>query len=188
MSYSIYYPNSCETAVPDHVCDGCIGNDVEHGRVRSIALIAKSYYATLIADPDDPTLWTAGVADKKIIIIPETSGAYDGGSPIYGPGYGDITDRLIGYAHTLTYKDPNYKLNAAFYNALKLSGGFHIAYRTETQNHISGKPVRCTPKAPITDDIASEVVWDVEVKWNEINIPAPVAIPAGIFDNCFQYV
>lgn len=186
MSFSVYYPQSCDQAVPDHVCVGCPSDDVEHGRIRGLAFIDKDYLPTLIADPTDATKWTAGIVDKKIIIIPEVSGSYDGGSPVEGPGYGDEVSRLIGYNFTLNYKDPSYKENAAFYNAMKYSKRHVIAFRTETQTHLAEKPVRVTPKNPVTDDITAEVVWDVEAKWSQADIPAPFDTPDGVFD-CFQY-
>jgi hypothetical protein len=184
---TIYYPQGCDVQVPDHICDGCTGDDVEHGRVRSVGFIALGYLATILADPTDAALWTTGITNKKVIIIPEVSGTYDGGSPVYGPGYGDEVERLIGYNYTLNFKDPNYKANAAFYNALKNSKGYAIVYRTESQIHISSKTVKVTPKNPVTDDITSEVVWDNECKWTQADLMAPVDTPVGVFDQCFQY-
>jgi hypothetical protein len=59
-----------------------------------------------------------------------------------------------------------------------------VAYRTETQIHISNNPVQVIPKNPVQDDITTEVVWDVLVKWSDSDVPCPVDVPAGIFDQC----
>lgn len=178
---SIYYPSGCDTIVPDHLCNPC--EETEHGRVRSIAFVKKSFAFTDITNAVE---WQNGIASKDIIIIPEVLGSFDGGSPVEGAGYGDQQTKLNGYNFVLNYKDPNYKLNADFYNALKYSREFLVAYRTETQTHISTNAASVVPKNPVAEDLTSEVVWDVEVKFSQGDLPEPFDTPAGIFD-CFAY-
>jgi hypothetical protein len=181
MPYAVYYPSGCASTVPDHYCNPC--ETPEHGRVRSVAFIASDFEFT---DPSDPTEWQQGVADKKIILIPETNGSFDGGSEVETPGYGDQQTKLVGYNFQLTYNDPNYKLNADFYNAIKLSRSFRMAYRTETLVHLTQNTVSVVPKNPVAEDLTSEVVWNVLVKWSEGDLPIPYDVPAGIF-NCIDY-
>lgn len=178
MAYA-YYPG-CEDELPDHIVDDCPGSK-EHARVRSIAFIHTSYLATLLAGQETPSVWVTGINDRKIIIIPQVSGQYDGGEPVEGPGYGDQESSLAGYKHTIGYKDPNYKQNAAFYNAIKFSRDWVPAWRTETQTQIADVPAQIIPKAPITDQLTDEVVWDVQVKFTQPDIPVPFDTPADIF-------
>ncbi len=65
MAYAIYTPSGCATTVGDHYCNPC--DTREHGRIRSIAFIANDFEFT---NPSSPTEWLAGIAAKKIIIIP----------------------------------------------------------------------------------------------------------------------
>jgi hypothetical protein len=185
MLYAIYYPGGCDVAVPDHICDSC--EEIEHGRVRSVAFIKKSYLATLQGDPDNPVLWKTGIEAKDIVIIPEVRGSYNGGDPQEGTGYGDQSTRLTGYNHELTFVDPNYARNAAFYNAIKYSRNYAIAWRTERLVHISDNPVSLLPSNPVDEDINAEIVWNVVARWSQGDLAEPVATPVGIFDRCFDY-
>lgn len=179
---SIYYPVGCDTTIPDHFCDPC--EPTEHGRVRSVAFV-KSDFA--FVDPTNPNEWTVGIQNKDIIIIPEVLGSFDGGAPVESPGYGDQQSKISGYNFSLLFKDPNYKDNADFYNALKYSRAYRVAYRTENFVHISEAAVSVIPKNPVQEDLTTEVVWDVEVKFSQGDLPVPYDTPAGIF-TCFDYV
>jgi hypothetical protein len=181
MAYQVYYPAGCEADLGDHYCNPC--EAAEHGRVRSVAFIAAAFAFT---DPTSASEWAAGIAAKQIVIIPETNGSFDGGSEIETPGYGDQQTKLVGYNFQLNFKDPNYQLNADFYNALKRSRNWRIGYRTENLVHLSENTVQAIPKNPVAEDLTSEVVWDVIVKWSEADLPVPYAVPEGIF-TCFDY-
>lgn len=154
---------------------------MEHARVRSAGFVKKSYLAALQADPTDPSLWVTGINNRDIIIIPEVSGTYDGGAPVEGPGYGDQTSSFAGYNHTLNFKDPNYKQNAAFWNAIKYSREWVPVWRTETQTSIADVAAQIIPKAPVSENLTDDVVWDVEVKFTQPDIPVPFDTPEGIF-------
>lgn len=186
LFYAIYYPGGCDVSVPDHVCDEC--EPIEHGRLRSAAFVKKSFYATLAADPNNPAVWQEGIASKEIIIIPEVRGSYNGGDPQEGTGYGHVSTRLTGYNHEATFSDPNYARNADFYNGLKYSRNFHFVWATETQIHISDVPVSVFPSNPVDEDINSEVVWNVIVRFSQPDLATPFETPPGIFDRCFDYV
>lgn len=181
MAYQVYYPSGCEAEVGDHYCNPC--DPREHGRVRAAAFIANDFAFT---DPTNPTEWRNGILNKKIIIIPETNGTFDGGTEVEGPGYGDQATQVTGYNFSATFNDPNYKLNADFYNAIKRSRNWRFAYKTETQVHLTQNTVSIIPKNPVADDIASDVVWNVLVKWSEGDLPVPYDEPSGIF-TCFDY-
>lgn len=176
---SVYYPSGCDSLIPDYVCDPC--EIVELGRIRSVAYIKKTFAFT---DPTSPAEWQNGFASGDIILIPFVRGTFDGGAEVESTGYGDQATRLTGYNFQAQYQDPNYRSNCAFYNALKNAKDYKFAYRTETQIHITDVPVQVIPKNPVQDDINSEVVWDVIVKWSSKDLPCPVDVPEGIFDAC----
>jgi len=176
---SVYYPSNCDDLVPDHICDPC--EEIEQGRVRSVAFIKNTFDFT---DPSNPTEWTNGFQSGDIILIPMTSGTFDGGAEVESAGFGDQATRLTGYNFQLQYQDPNYKLNCTFYNTLKNSRQYRVAYRTGSQIHINDTTVQVIPKNPVQDDINSSVVWDVLVKWSGKDVPCPYDVPPGIFDAC----
>lgn len=177
----IYYPSNCKSDIVAHVCSDC--PEVEHGRIRSVAFIHKD---VAFVDPTSAAEWQAIIAanPKDIIVIPETHGTFDGGSPQYGLGYGNEEERFLGSEYILAYFDPNYKDNYPFYQSIKTNGDYKVAYATETLVHIVDAQVRVNPKAPVEDEMNSEVVWSVEVKWKSKNDPEPFDIPATIFA-CF---
>lgn len=184
MAY-VYYPQCADEDLPDYIPDICPDDeDPEHGRIRSVAFIHKDFIATLKATPTETT-WKNGITSKKIIIIPKVTGAYDGGSAVMGQGYGDQTEKVTGYNNSLTFKDPTFKKNSAFYNALIKSSPWHIAFRTETQTQISDNPVQVIPKNPITDSLTDEVVFDVECKWSQALMTVPFDTPLGVFEPSF---
>ena len=179
--YVTYTSGNCTTVVPDHQCSDC--QVPEHGRIRSIAFINKNYIFT---DPTNPVQWQTGITSKSIIIIPATNGVFDGGTEVLTPGYGDTLQKLTGYNFKLTYKDPSYINNADFYNSIKTSQNYYLAYRTETQIHIVIPTVLPVSKAPVTDSLTDEVTWSVDVLWAGPDLPVPYNVPAGIF-TCFAY-
>ena len=176
---AVYYPASCDDLVGDHYCDPC--EDVEQGRVRSVAFIKTTFTFT---DPSDPLEWEAGFASGDIILIPQTRGNFDGGTEVESTGFGNQATRLTGYNFQVQFQDPNYKQNCAFYNALKKSRQYKFAYRTSTQIHMVDYTVQAIPKNPVQDDLATDVVWDVLVKWQGADVPCPHDAPPGIFDAC----
>lgn len=179
MSY-FYYPQAgCEQAVLEHFCDDC--GKIEGARVRSVAFIHESFTFT---NKEDPTEWMAGILAKKILVINKTQGSFDGGSPKEAPGFGDQLVRTIGSDYVLQFKDPNYKENRVFYNELKRSRSYSVAFRTETQTHYSNVAVNVEVKNPIADDLNADVLWDVTSKWSSQELTEILDTPLGIFERC----
>jgi len=176
----IYYPSACSEDIGAHNCDPC--EDDEHGRIRAVAFIHKSY---TFADPTSTVEWQAAIDAGHVIVIPKTNGSYDGGAPKEGPGYGDSPSTYLGSDFSVKYNDPNYASNCSFYNGMKRSRNYKFAYLTETKIHIAAKTCTVLPKNPVQDDINSKIVWDVEVKWSDKDFACPYNIPEGIFDDCF---
>lgn len=170
------------TAITKPVCEPC--STREHGRVRSIALIKKG---TALADPTKTAEWIAGIEAGTIFIIPETTGTFDGGAPKEGKGYGNRKSTILGYDYVLNASDPNYKGNSPFWDTIKEQGDYLIAFRTETQVHISEEVVTITPKNSVEEDIESEVVWNVEIKWFQKKLMKPIdASLLGDVFRCFE--
>lgn len=184
---SVYYPSDsgCGTGgvVPTYSCNPCPA--YEYGRIRSAAFIKISYLGALLIDPTNPTIWTTGVDNLDIIPIWQTQGSYDGGTTSELAGFGDSEFVNGGTSHILNFKDPNYLENCDFYNQIKYSSEYTVAFRTSSAVHIAQAPVNITPKNPVADDLKSNVVWDVTVKWQYADSPCPFTTPAGIFDRCY---
>ncbi|HEV2353219.1 MAG TPA: hypothetical protein VGR89_03205 [Puia sp.] len=178
MSLIQYYSSQCGIA-SNHSCDPCAA--LEAARVRSVAIISVDW---AFSDPTDPAEWHAGIEAGMIVIIPETSGDFDGGTAKTITGFGDTPEQNLTYNFKLTYRDPNYSGNAPFYNSLMFNRNWLVAFRSDTLLHIADKPAVFKPKAQIPDDPQGIVIWEVECNWISKILPAPVQIPAGIF-SCF---
>lgn len=182
----VYYPSNedCENVALDPSCNPCL--DYEKARIRSIALVHKSYYPILMEDPTDPEIWKAGILSGLIKVIPEVLGSTDGGAEKTGPGYGDNTETLLGFDFAPVIKDPNYKGNALFWDSVSGKTPYHFAYRTETQIHIASNPATIIVKAPVEESLDANVDWNITAKWFQERQVIPHDTPEGIFDNCFQ--
>lgn len=178
---AIYYPTNCAGGeIPNYSCSPC--PEYEYGRVSSVAFIKNTFAFT---DSTNSTQWSAGILSGDIIPIWQTQGSYDGGSTTELPGFGRNATINGNTTHILTFKDPNYKENCDFYNAMRNSSEYTLAFVTSSQVHFAGVPVTVTPKNPVADDINSIVVWEAQIKWTNPDSPCPVNKPAGIFDSCY---
>ena len=160
----LYLDGGC-AEIAAYSCDNC--PTPEFGRIQAFAFIHESILATIIAAPTTTNNWTTAITDQTILMIPKSSGSYDGGSPTYGSGYGKQLQRLLGSDHKAQIKDPNYLANEAFYASLEISSGWHLCMLTSSKIHISGQPVSLFAKKVIADDLKSEVVGELEVAWFE---------------------
>jgi hypothetical protein len=177
-----YYPSNC-TDLPLHDCDPCESR--EYGRIRSAGFVSKDYYSTLVASPNNPSVWAAGQAQNLLIVIPETNGSVGAGSAKMGPGYGETVETLLGYEFTAKFHDPNFVSNAAFYNALIGQRNYYFFYRTSTQTFITNVTVTIIPNKEVKDDLNGEIVWENTVKWVDSQFELMIQTPEGVFDECF---
>lgn len=182
MSY--YVPSStCDgVSQPDYSCTPCI--TTEHGRIRKLAIIKVSYVATVMAAPENDSTWTTGLSTGNLFILSQLQGSYDGGSTTELTGFGDQATTNGNTTHTLTFKDPNYSENCDFYNAIRNSSDYTIAYVTENFVHFAEEAVTFTPKNPVQDDINSIVTWEVQCKWTNPDSPCPYTKPTTAFESC----
>ena len=185
---SIYYPSSScgGGSIPNYYCNPCLdANTIEYGRIRSVALIKNTYINTLLANPTSSSVWSTGISAADIIVIYQTQGSYDGGTTAELTGFGDSATYNGNTTHTLIYKDPFAADNCDFYNAIRSSTDYTIAFRTSTQVWIAETPVTFTPKNAVADDIGSAMAWEVTVKWTNSNSPCGYDAAAGIWDTCY---
>lgn len=180
-----YYPVDCEEQIPAHNCDPC--NVTELAKIRSIAFIKKDVVDSIKANPSNPVAWNNAVLlnNNSCIVIPFVNGELQDPAEVLLPGYGNQSERLVAYDFIVVFNDPNYKENCDFYNKVKKSPRYYLAYCTETQVHITGKPVTIIPKAPIANDENAEITWNVTCKWREKDHPCPNDIPEDVFDECY---
>ncbi len=176
LASSLFYPEGCDADLGSHVCDPCPTKEL--GRVRGVAFIRNDYAFT---DYSDTAQWAAGIESGQIFVIPETNGTYDGGTPTYSTGFGDADQSYDSSTFKLVVKDPNFIGNRAFYNALKKSRNYRVAWRSETILQISDVACTAVGKAPIADDIKSVRTRDVEITFTQSDDPTEVTMPDGVF-------
>jgi hypothetical protein len=172
-----YYPN-CEN-IEAYSCGNCTP---ELGRIRSVALIHKSYFSTLIADPESYQLWYDGRVNGKIFVYPKVQGEYDGGSPQMGTGWATSPETLLAYFFTAKIKEPNYLSNVLHWNSIKGSKNYYVAFCSESIMQIPMKVCNIIPRNSVANDLKTEVVWEVDLKWTDFNLPMQYTIPSNVFD------
>lgn len=170
----------CEEEIIDPSCDEC-GEETEAGRVRSVAFLNATAYAAVKADPSSNTVWDAQVTAGNIKIVPNVRGSFDGGAPVEVDGYGDTPSVVIGYDCAVTFSDPAYASNYPFYDSISGRKSQYFAFRSESQTHLTDAKVSIAAKNPIEEDINSNVVWSVDVKWRQKKIVKPFDTPADVF-------
>ena len=180
-----YYSTGCDDIIPAPNCDPCAV--MEFGRIGSFAFIRSDYYATLAADPTNRALWDAGMSalDPTVFLFPFSHGELAEPSEKVGSGYGRQIETFLGYDFNATVYEPNYKDNCDFWNAVKRSKNYYFAYFSSSQVHLTPVAVTVIPKAPIADDVTSEVVWKISVKWSHEDHPCPYDAPDGLVDQCY---
>lgn len=180
----IHYKTCAQTiGALTHVCDPC--DTPELGRVRSLILIKKG---TAIAMPLVKTDWQNAIEAGNIIIIPRTIGSFDGGTPVYGDGYGNETERKLADDYVLSVRDPNFADNTEFWEEAEKEV-WNVAFVTETKLHYVNSDVRLTAKAPVEEGLETRVVWNVELKWRSQKKPKVVAFDTiADFLKCFDIV
>ena len=179
MAYTIGYPDGCVEEDVHHECDDCEAQ--EGARVRSAFFVLESYE---FADPTSVAEWQQAIEDGNVTVIPKTNGSFDGGTPNYGPGFGDQLQNYINSTFKATFRDPNLKSNYDFYEGKKKSLRWKFGFRTASLVWISDVICTVAPKAVVADDTTAGVYWEVDVSWISKNHPEPFTAPANIFE-CF---
>ena len=172
---ALYYPGCTETIVPPSNSD-CPQKEL--GDIRSIAIIRKD---VAMPDPTDSAAWTAGILAGTIFTFPQVKGNLEI-SENEQDGFGDQPTSIDGYDFTLTTFHPDYKSNWAFWNSIKSSTNWRVAYRTESQIHISDFAAQINPKAPVADGKKTAILWNVVFKFSQEGPVRPYDTPEGVFD------
>jgi hypothetical protein len=189
----IVYKTCGEGIIPEHLCNACI--EVEQGGVRGVAFILSDYIPRdengLIDGDSVESLawWNTGITTGKIIVIPKTSGTFDGGAAVTGQGYGDVKEIVTGKTFTLVMNDPDHKENEPFYSSIaNAPGTYHIAWRTGSELRISDKPVNIDPVDNTEEDINSAVRWTATSVWTQSRKTVQIfdLDPVKQIFNCFE--
>lgn len=190
MALVHYNCDTDETALA-HVCEPC---NRELGRVRGTLLINPSFdvegfIAKLKGETAETavTAFESAITSGDIILIPETTGTFDGGAAQTGDGYGDAETRLLGYLYTLNFNDPSFASNVEFWEAAE-KRSWKFAWRTESLIHFSDKAGTLQAIAPVEQDLTSAVVHQVTATWKSQNKPrvAPLEHIEKYFSGCWK--
>ena len=170
---------SCDTPVIAPVCNAC-GEDNENAGVRGAAFIHASVIAQIKANPNDSVLWNTLITSGKIFVLPDLRGTYNS-APNYVAGFGNKSQYLSNFTHTVEFDDVNYKNNCGFYNSIMNSDKYYFAFRSGSTIRISDVPVEVVSSSPIVDDVNALVTWHAIVTWNSRFVPCPTETPEGVF-------
>lgn len=170
MSYSQAYHLDCEQAVEQYNSDCCIST--EFGRVRSVAFIRKAYLQQILSDPENETLWQAGIDSGEIVVLTYTTGTFDSGTPQRYKGYGRRLSTHGPRTMQLNFFIPTDKNNFSFFDDLNFRTDYVPAFKTGTWLHICTSPADIVTKEVVEEEVDSVVLWSVECTIRQQNIPS----------------
>lgn len=176
---ALYYGEDCDSAITEPQCSDCV--ERENGRVRGVFFVKKSYEWT---DRTDDQEWLDAIASGDVLIIPYTHGSFDGGTPNEGQGYGDQEVSYLNTQYVTDFFDPVLEGNRGFYNEIKSSRAYEYGFRTENLIWFIGGTATVLPKAPVEDDLNTEVVWNSQVKSTSADEPEFINAPE-VIENVF---
>lgn len=181
---AIHYKSCADMTSAVHNCDAC--NDSERGRIRSLVLIKPGTVIT--TNPLTLSEWQTAIEAGNIVIIPNTSGSLEDAEK-EGTGYGDAISRILGHDYTLNVKDPSYAENREFYEAAE-KVGWHAGWRTEKLLHLNtSAEVQLIATAPVEDNMDSDVVWNLKLKWTSDKKPLALPVtPIATLFRCYEVV
>lgn len=154
--------------------DAALCPEFEFGKVRSSALIRKRYLPAVLGNPTLMAVWQTGIQEKNIVVLPFVSGSFDPGEPVPLKGYGRRLATRGPRTMTLTFTDPAYVLNYAFYNGIHRRTDYVMAFRTSSVLHIATNPADLFARNMVDEDLQAIVAWEVKAQWRENNLPVPV--------------
>lgn len=173
-------PSPCASALPEYNNDCCV--TLENGGIRGVLIVKKGLSPV---DPTDNAAWAALILAGDAWAIPETTGDYDGGSPVTAQGRGATALRTIGYTRVANFKVDWTCENYEFFNNLQKQQGLEFWFMSE--NHINHSIVTASfvPKDMIAEDLNTIREWAVTVTWNSIDFPTCYELPVPfILDSC----
>lgn len=174
----IYYP-TCETVITSPICSDC--PDKELGDVRGFALIHEDKVFT---DPTSAVEWNLGINAEEIYVFPYSRGGVVATEHEVA-GFGNVNTEVDGYDYVVSAVEPNYVNDWGFWNTIKGSLAYRIAYRTKGRIHIADENCSIIAKADITEGEKREAVnWSLMFKFSQEGLLRPYTLPTGIFDRC----
>lgn len=154
--------------ITENNCSVC---DIELGRVRKLALVHSSFFQQLIDDITNVSLWDLGRTLGKIFVYPEVQGEFDGGNPVTVRGFASNEDIEVAKQYTIELREPNYIGNKEHFNDINGSRQFYAIWATETLMYASTRPIYLSVKAPVSNDLKNEIVWQMTLKWTSQELP-----------------
>jgi hypothetical protein len=163
----LYNTLDCAGNDEQHVHAPCPGGrETEFGRTRQAGFIKSGYLQAILAGAASLNtwlpIWETGIDNGDIIVLPETSGSFDPGTPAELQGFGDRPSSNGPRTMVLTVNDPDYALNYDFYNALAKRTDLVPYYVTSSKIHIFDKPCTAYANNPVEDDLNSQVIWNFQ--------------------------
>lgn len=174
---SLYYLQGCSEATADYQCIGCPSPSL--AVVRGVILLHESVN---MVDVSNLATWQTAIENGLAIVIPKTSGNYDGGTPNYGTGKGDVAQKYVSSTFKAQYNDDNYNAaNMTAYNAIRKNTVWRFCWRNEKYMYISDKAATIVAKDPHENDYTKNVEFVVDVEFTQVDNPIPHPIPTGLF-------
>ena len=143
----------------------------EFGKVRSAGFIRKKYLPTLLAAPTSNAVWQTGIDMGKLFLVQKVSGSFDPGEPVALKGYGKRLYTRGPREMTLSFSDPSFIRNYAYYNRIHTFTDLVPFFRTEKYIQIADRPADIIAKDAVEEDMESIVDWDVFCKWRGVDLP-----------------
>ena len=174
----IYYP-TCSVTVTSPICSDC--PDKELGDIRGFALIHEDKVFT---DPTSQSEWNDGINAEEIYVFPYARG---GVVPTEHEvaGFGNVSTEVDGYDFVVNAFEPNYVNDWGFWNTIKGSLAYRIAYKTQSRVHIADENCSIIAKAPVAEGEKKEaIIWNIMFKFSQEALLRPYTAPTGIFDRC----
>lgn len=179
------YASQCAGSEAVHSYTVCAADRAtEFARTRGSGFIKQAYLATLMVDPTDKAAWDTGIANGDIIVVPKTSGSYDPGTPKELAGFGDVKSSFGAREMKLSFNDPDYVDNYAFYNEISDRTDLVPFFRTSSQVRIFDTVASIIASDPVADDPEATVIWNVVCTVLSKNLPSihPLTTIADIFN------
>lgn len=173
----------CRVVIPDFVSPDC---PFETGRVVALALFHKDLYGTISGNPSSPDVWVDVNYSADLHIFKEVRGTYSGGQPTEINGLGRQSTRVINAEHTLgPVAIEGVKSNEGFWNEIVKSNDYRCAF-VVGQNYdtllLQGQDTSIYANCPVEEGLDTEFVWQLTIKWRDINNPQTSDVPIGIFE------
>ena len=168
--------------IPDFVVSDCI---FESGRVVALAFVHKDVQPAIYANPSNAALWVDSAYSSDVIIFQNVRGSFDGGSAIEVPGTGNQSTKVINADRTLTVMVQGVKGNEDVWNELVKEKGYRVAFVVGADYNLmmfNNVDTSIFAVPPVEEGLDTELMWNVTVKWKDINNPKTSNVPVGVFE------